>query len=109
MKPLLGTHGVDLVGGNAVGQHGVEIERGADRVRGGGTVAGDHDDTRNARLAQQADGARRVGAKLVGEQQGADRSSLDRYEDDERRSPRGAPHCPRCPFGRALARKDHVV
>jgi hypothetical protein len=29
-------HGVDLVGGNAIGEHGVEIERGADRLRGGG-------------------------------------------------------------------------
>ena len=45
----------------------------------------------NARLAQKPNGPRRVGTKLVGEQQRADRSSLDRDEDDERRSPRGAP------------------
>jgi hypothetical protein len=68
IEPLLGAHGVDLVGGNAIGQHGVEIERGADRLRGGGAVAGDHDDARNACLAQHADGMRRVGAQLVGEQ-----------------------------------------
>src|SRR5450432_943405 len=31
MQPLLGAHGIDLVGGNAVGQHRIEIERGAKR------------------------------------------------------------------------------
>ncbi len=98
MQPLLGAHGIDLVGGHALGQHRIEIERRADRVRGGGAVAGDHDHACNARLAQQPDRPRRVGTKLVGEQQCADRPSLDRDEDDERRTPRGAPDRPRCPF-----------
>ena len=105
IEPLLGTHRVDLVGGNAIGQHGIEIERGADRLRGGGAVAGDHDDAGNAGLAQHADGMRRVGAQLVGEQQRADRPPLDGDEHDQRRPPRGAPYRPPGPFAGALAAK----
>ena len=87
MQPLLGAHRVDLVGGNAFGEHAVEIERGADRLRGGGAVAGDHHDAGDAGLAQQADRPRRVGAELVGQQQCADRPAFDRDEYDQRRPP----------------------
>ena len=87
MEPLLGAHRVDLVGGNAFGEHAVEIERGADRLRGGGAVAGDHQDAGDAGLAQQADRPRRVGAEFVGQQQCADRPSVDRDEYDQGRSP----------------------
>ena len=104
VQPLLGAHRIDLVGRHAFGQHRVEIERGTDRRRGPGAVAGDHDDARDAGVAQQPDRPRRVGPKLVGEQQGADRPSLDRDEYDQRRSPRGAPDRPRRPFGNAAAR-----
>ncbi len=55
MQPLFGTHDLDLVGRRAVGQHRIEIERVADRMRGGGAVAGDHDHAGNAGLAQQPD------------------------------------------------------
>ena len=103
MEPLLGAHGVDLVGRNTVGQHGVEIERGADRLRGGGAVASDHHDTGDTGFTQHANGARRVGAQFVGEQQCADRSFLDGDEDDERRSPRGASDRPQSPFGSVSA------
>ena len=109
MQPLLGAHRVDLVGGHPVGQHRIEIERGADRVRRGGAVAGDHDHARDAGLAQQPDRPRRVGAKFVGEQQGTDRPSLDRDEDDQRRAPRGTADRPRGPFARAGAAIDHVA
>ena len=109
MQPLLGAHRVDLVGGHPVGQHRIEIERGADRMRGGGAVAGDHDHARNAGVAQQPDRPRRVGAKLVGQQQGADRPPLDRDEDDQRRPPRTTADRPRGPFARAGAAIDHVA
>jgi hypothetical protein len=87
MQPLLGAHGVDLVGGNAFGEHAVEIERGADRLRRGGAVAGDHQDAGDAGLAQQADRPRRVGAEFVGQQQCAGRPSVHRDEYDQGRSP----------------------
>ena len=61
VQPLLGAHRVDLVGGNAFGQHGIEIERRADRLCSAGAIAGDHDDAGDAGLAQQPDRARRIG------------------------------------------------
>ena len=87
MQPLLGAHRVDLVGGNAFGEHAIEVERGADRLGGGGAVAGDHQDAGDAGLAQQADRPRRVGAEFVGQQQCADRSPFDRDEYDQGRPP----------------------
>ena len=86
-EPLLGAHRVDLVGGNAFCEHAIEIERGADSLRRGGAVTGDHQDTGDASLAQQADRPRRVGAEFVGQQQCADRPPFDRDEYDQRRSP----------------------
>jgi hypothetical protein len=41
MQPLLGAHGIDLVAGDAVGQYRIDVERGTDRLRGSGAVAGD--------------------------------------------------------------------
>ena len=72
MKPLLGQHRIDLVGGHAVGEHGVKIERCPDRLRRRGAIAGHHDEAGDTGRAQHADGMRRLGAQFVGEQQGAD-------------------------------------
>ncbi len=108
MQPLLGAHRVDLVGGNALRQHGIQVERRADRLRRAGAVAGDHDDAGDAGLAQQPDRARRIRTKFVGEQQGADRPPLDRDEHDERRPPRGAPDRPDSPFRELRACQDEL-
>ena len=109
MQPLLGAHRVDLVGGNAVGQDGIEIERGADRLRRRGAIAGHHDDPGDAGRAQHADGVRRLAAQFVGEQQRPDRPALDGDEDDQRRAPGGAPHGARRPFVGRPAGEDHVA
>ena len=91
MQPLLGAHGIDLVGGHAVGEHGIEVERGADGLRGGGTVAGDHDDARDAAPRAACRIACGVSARSSSaKQQRADRPALDRDKDDQRRPPRGA-------------------
>ena len=66
-KPLLAAHGIDLVRRHAVGEHGIEVERGADGLRRGGVIAGDHDDARDARRPQHADRMRRFGAQFVGQ------------------------------------------
>ena len=39
IEPLLACDGVDLVGGNAIGEHVVEVERGADRLGRVGAIA----------------------------------------------------------------------
>ena len=108
MEALLGAHRVDLVGGNAVGEHGIEIQRGAHRLRRIRTVARDHDDAANARSAQQADGVRRFGAQFVGKQERPDRPLLHGDEDDQRRSPRGAAYRPQRPFIGMPVRDNHV-
>ena len=74
-----------------------------------GTVAGDHDHAGNACLAHHPDRPRRIGTKLVGEQQCADRSPLDRDKDRERRTPRGAPDRPRSPFTDVAAETNHIA
>ena len=109
IEPLFGAHGVDLVRRDAVGKHGVEIERGAHRLRGGCPVARDHDDAPDPRLAQHADRVRRLGSELIGEQQRPDRAVLDCNENDERRPPGAAPYGAQRPLRRLPVRKDQIA
>ena len=62
IEPLLGGDGVDFVGGAAVGEHFVEIERRPDGLGGVGAVAGDHHDAADPGLSQCVNGARGLGA-----------------------------------------------
>ena len=109
MQPLLDAHGLDLIGGNALAQHGVEIEGGADRLRGACPISRHHHDPDDARLAQHTDGPRRVGAQFVGEQQRADRPPFQGDKNDERRAPRRAPCRPARPFWNLAPTEDHVA
>ena len=80
-EPLLDCDGVDLVGGDSIGEHGVEVESRADRLGRVGAIARHHDDPRHARGAQGLNRARRFAPQLVREQQGGDRPSVHGYED----------------------------
>jgi len=78
------------VGGNAIGEHGVEVKRGADRLGRVRAVAGHHDDPRHARGAKSLDGPRRLAPELVRKQQTGDRAPVNGNEDAEG----GTPRCP---------------
>ncbi len=78
-------HRLDLVRGNAVSQHGIEVERCSDCLRRCGTIACDHDHSYDARIAQQPDRSRRISPQLVGQQQ------RTRSEGRPRRQRRSAP------------------
>ena len=67
IKPLLRAHCVDLVGRNAIGKHGIKIERRADGLRGGGAVARHHDDASNTSIAQHANGMGGFRPQFIGE------------------------------------------
>lgn len=99
-KPLLAAHGIDLVRRHAVGEHSIEVERGADGLRGGGVIAGDHDDACDARRPQHADRMRCFGAQFVGQEQRPDGAALDRDEHHQGRPPGGAADDAQCPIFR---------
>jgi hypothetical protein len=66
MQPLLGAHRIDLVGGHPIGQHRIEIKCRADRLRGGGAVAGDQSAVPRPRRKQRAPSAtRRAGSRVT--------------------------------------------
>jgi hypothetical protein len=97
-KPLLAAHGSDFIRRHAVGEHGVEVERGTDGLGRGGVIAGDHDDACDARRPQHSDRMRRFRAQFVGQEQRTDGAALDRDEHHQRRPPRGAANDAQRPF-----------
>jgi hypothetical protein len=60
MLALLHGDGIHLVGGVAVGQHRVEVERRADRLRGVRAIARHHDNPRYSSRAQRLHGTGRL-------------------------------------------------
>ena len=108
LQPLLDRHRIDLVGGNPVGEHGIEIQRRADGFRGIGAVAGHHDDPRHPGRSQGLHGARRLAPQFIAKQQGADRAAVHGDEHAQGRPPRRAPQRTHRPVLR-LARAVHQL
>ena len=96
-EALLDRHGVDLVGRHAVGEHRVEVERGADGLGRVGAVAGDHDDARHAGRRAACCTARGVSRRSSSPSSSApivrpstDTNTLSAERQDARRSARTA-------------------
>jgi hypothetical protein len=108
-KPMLAAHGIDFVRRHAVGKHDVEVERGADGLGRGGVIAGDHDDTSDARRPQHADRMRRFRAQFVGQEQRTDRAALDRDKHHQCRPPGGAADDAQRPILRLAMGVDQIT
>jgi hypothetical protein len=66
-------------------------------LRRRGAVARNHYHPRDARIAQQPNRSWRIGPQFVGQQQRADRISIDSNKDDQRRAPGSAADSPHLP------------
>ena len=90
MHPLFGRYRVHLVGRHAIGEHRINVERGADGLCGIEPIAGDHHDTCGTGGAKCLHGAGGFAPELVAEKEGTDGPALDGDEDAKGGSPGGA-------------------
>ena len=77
-------HGFDLLGRRPVGQDGIEIEGGADRLRSFGAVARHHDHSRDACGSKRLKGARCLSTKLISQKKRTQEPVLPGDKDAKR-------------------------
>ena len=90
MHPLFGRYRVHLVGRHAIGEHRIDVERGADGLCSIEPIAGHHHDTGGTGGAKCLHGAGSFAPELVAEKEGTDGPALDGDDDAKGGSPGGA-------------------
>ncbi len=93
MKPLLNSNGLDLVRGDTLGKHGIEIKGRSYGLRRISSISSNHYNSRHASAAKRLHGARRFAPQFVRQKDRADQAPVDGDKDTQRRSPRCAPEC----------------
>ena len=109
MQPPFHGDGIHFVGRNPVGEHRIEIERGAYRFCGVCAVTGHHINARNPGGAKRLNGAGSFLAQLVGQQQCSDYAAIDGNKDAQRGPPGCSPQRAHGPIVRLMGTKDQLM